>query len=537
MQFLGGPDEIRKGAFGQILDFALSLTLVFAPILVLLLLQCQFLPYHSLWITWTNRIALLLDLGLIWWLWGKILRGSADYYSKAFWLWLTSTAALSSVCVILLAFTIATIPGEWQEDQLPFMAVSKSLRDRIFAGFADETTRRRTSLLSNTLVLPGFDIYKALKIDDPKKVELKQYLTDLRGRDLRDAQLDRAVLTRADLTGAQLQGAMLLGAQLQGASLESAQLQGATLLYAQLQGASFTRAQLQGVSLESAQLQGASLAYAQLQGASLPYAHLEGALLWGAQLQGADLDFAGLQGAWLQLAQLQGALLSNAQLQGAWLAYAQLQGASLQGAQLQGAWLGHASLWRAQLQNSVFENIFDDGGKIDWSPIELGSHLPRPWTDATYAELRQSIEREVPQRSLPWEIPEVSLRNRALERVAILDCKRRDDDTLASCDPSDAPPDAVRQWEKKIEAASSDPNTYSKAFTTILGDLLCSDKADRIYVLRELLSYTEFLERTGSERPALVKRITSPECPLSMELTDADKRILGAASRRGGKAP
>jgi hypothetical protein len=149
--------------------------------------------------------------------------------------------------------------------------------------------------------------------------------------------------------------------------------------------------------------------------------------------------------------------------------------------------------------------------------------------------LRQSIEREVPQTSLPWPIPEVSQRNRALERVAILDCKRRDDDTLASCDPADAPPDAVKQWEKRIEAANSDPNTYSKAFTAILGDLLCSDKADRIYVLRELLSYPNFLTRTGSEKPALVERITSPECPLSMELTDADKRILGAESRRGGE--
>ena len=149
--------------------------------------------------------------------------------------------------------------------------------------------------------------------------------------------------------------------------------------------------------------------------------------------------------------------------------------------------------------------------------------------------------RGLPQTSLPWPIPEVSQRNRALERVAILDCKRKDDDTLASCDPSDAPPDAVKQWEKRIEAANSDPNTYSKAFTAILGDLLCSDKADRIYVLRELLSYPtsypNFLTRTGSEKPALVERITSPECPLSMELTDAEKRMLGAAPATGRKSP
>ena len=518
VQFLGGPSEIRKGAFGQILEAILWVTLVVAPIALLLLLQIQFLPYHSLRVTWINRIAFFLDLSLTWWLWVKILRRSANYsQARSWWLWLqASSAALASKYAFLFAFVIATIHGEWQENDL-WPAAWNLLRHRIFDADVDHTTRRRMSFFSNTLVLPGFDIYEALKIDDPKKVEWKQHLIDLRGRDLRGAQLDNAVLTRADLTGAQLQGAMLIDAQLQGVSLEGAQLQGARLEYAQLQGASLTRAQLQG------------------------------ALLWGAQLQGADLDFAELQGAWLELARLQGARLSNAQLQGAWLAYAQLQGASFQGAQLQGAWLGHASLWRAQLQNSVFENIFDDSGKIDWNPIELGSidgnpielrsRLPRPWTDATYAELRQSIEREVPQTTVQWEIPEVSRRNRALERVAILDCKRKDDDTLASCDPSDALPDAVKQWEKRIEAAGSDPTTYSKAFTAILGDLLCSDKADRIYVLRELLSYPNFLERTGSERPALIKRIASPECPLSMELTDAEKRTLGAAPATGRKSP
>jgi uncharacterized protein YjbI with pentapeptide repeats len=418
--------------------------------------------------------------------------------------------------IILFACVIATIPGEWQENHLPFLAAS--LRERIFAGMVDRTTRNRKSPFSNTLVLAGFNIYETLKIDDPKKVEWKRYLVDLRGRDLRGANLEGAVLTRADLTGAQLQRGWLNMAQLQGVSLERAQLQGASLIGAQLQGASLERAQLHGAHFPLAYLQGASLQGAQLQGVDLSR----------AQLQGADLDFAELQGAWLIGAQLQGASLSRAQLQGAQLPQAQLQGASIQDAQLQGARLVHASLWRAQLKNSVFENIFDAGGKINWSPVERDS----PWTDATYAELRQSIEREVPQGSFVQEFPEVSLRNRAIDRVAILDCERRDDDTLASCDPSDAPPDAVKQWKKMIEAASVDPNAYAKAFTALVGDLLCSDKADRIYVLRGLLSYVNFFENTGAETPALIKRITSPECPLSIELTDFDKHTLGAGPGR-----
>jgi hypothetical protein len=39
---------------------------------------------------------------------------------------------------------VATIPGEWQEGALA------SLRDRLFSGNVDETTRRRTSLFSKS---------------------------------------------------------------------------------------------------------------------------------------------------------------------------------------------------------------------------------------------------------------------------------------------------------------------------------------------------------------------------------------------------
>jgi uncharacterized protein YjbI with pentapeptide repeats len=542
VQFLGGPNEIRKRALGKALAVILWLTLVGAPIALLLLLQIQFLPYHSPGITWTNRVFFLLDLGLIWWLWGfNILRGADDHLRPRSWGLpvLTSIAGLLTACAIFFGFALATIPGEWQEDHLPYHAASTSLRRWIFpvrftfgANAIVVGTTRPWSPFSNTLVLPGFDIYEALKIDDPKKVEWKQRLIDLRGRDLRGALLEGAVLTRADLAGAQLQDARLAFAQLQGASLGVAQLQGAL----------FIGAQLEGATLDNAQLQGAHLDFAQLQGASLYFAELDGASLHGAQLQGADLRFAKLQGVTLHLAQLQGATLDYAQLQGADLGSAQLQGATLQSAQLKGVWLGHAFLWRAQLKDTVFENTFDADGQINWSPMMIfgldAAATPRPWTDATYAKLRQSIERKVPQgRSSALGSLESSLRDRALERVAILDCKRRDDNTLASCDPSDSPPDAVKPWKKMIEAVSIDPNAYAKALTGILGNLLCSGKADRIYVARGVLRSLRFEGRRLEGYDALVKRIARPECPLSMELTDADKHTLGAGPDSGGKPP
>ena len=150
-----------------------------------------------------------------------------------------------------------------------------STHDLWFAGDVDPTTRRRKSLFSNTLVLPGFNLYEALKVDDPKKLAWKKHLFDLRGRHLEEAMLAGADLTKADLTGAHLKSASLDWAQLQGATLDQAQLQGASLKVSQLQGASLSEASLQGASLEKAQLQGASLV-----GAHVNAVDFSDAFLW-----------------------------------------------------------------------------------------------------------------------------------------------------------------------------------------------------------------------------------------------------------------
>jgi hypothetical protein len=129
-------------------------------------------------------------------------------------------------------------------------------------------------------------------------------------------------------------------------------------------------------------------------------------------------------------------------------------------------------------------------------------------------------------------VPEGQNRDEALKRVAILDCARKGDD-LASCDPAADPRDAVKEWKKVIEAASVDYVAYAKALAAILGDLVCANEADRIYVLRRMLQ-SDRLPETGAEMPALAKRITSPKCSVSTALTDADKSEIAKASITAG---
>jgi hypothetical protein len=47
---------------------------VIAPVALLVFFQLQFLPYHSEWITNWQRIAVIIDLGLLWILWPRIAR-------------------------------------------------------------------------------------------------------------------------------------------------------------------------------------------------------------------------------------------------------------------------------------------------------------------------------------------------------------------------------------------------------------------------------------------------------------------------------
>jgi uncharacterized protein YjbI with pentapeptide repeats len=587
VQFLVGlePKNFRQRAFRWLLWFMAWLTLLIAPVLLLLLLQVQFLPFHWGVITWTHRIVLLLDLVLMWWLWSMILTGRGKKGRLAPWAWSLVGFGLAA-CSLIFSSAIATFPGEWQADLLaewdqPEWAVAA--RNALFNSTPDVITHRRFPF-SNTLVLPGFNIYEGLGIDDPEKVEWRDFVFRARGRDLRGAIFDLANLPKVDFTGADLRGASLFSAHLEGASLASPlvetgplwtvarsthgpprprinfdRLRHASFGGAQLEGAILDHVHLEGASLDDAQLPGASLADARLEGATLAGAQLSGASLQGARLDGADLDNAQLVGAWLFGAQLQGASLVNAWLQGANLSFAQLQGALLVGAQLHGAELDNAQLQGtsfvgAQLQGASFKyavlEATDLSGAFLWrtnrpdSPPAIAairmsgeSWLPewinpddkdpkrRAWGDKIYQALQAMIE------SVP---PLEKLRDAALEHIRSLDCSNYDKTRLASCDPRSPLPPEATAWQVALKRASVDDDDYTAALTSVLRGLVCSGGDDAPQVLRGLsrtvfARYQSRLEDAGPMAIDLIKDLTkkdNKDCPVAASLTDADRAKL-----------
>ncbi|NVO17651.1 MAG: pentapeptide repeat-containing protein [Rhodoplanes sp.] len=361
--FAGSPRE-RDGWLGRLLRSMAWLTLAIAPVLVLLVFQFKFLPYHSHLVTWTHRVLILVELGAVFLLWPLALDPKRDIE----WLRVVKSPFISAAALlyVVVALSLLTFPGEPHVNQFAGQPVDAVQCTRWFFIRADPNSlalgRDWVRILSfDRLDLPRIDV-----VDDEKLAKIEKAASDrnlppyggertrnFRDRDLNCSDLSFADLRRVDLADARISGARLDGADLQGASLDRAQLQRTFLLYAQLEQASLDEAQLQGATLERANLQGASLTFAQLQGAALQYAELPGANLGYAALQHASLFQAQLQGANLFRARLHGAALQNARLEGASLDGAELHGALLHNAKLQGASLVVAELQGADLTNST----------------------------------------------------------------------------------------------------------------------------------------------------------------------------------------
>lgn len=406
VQLLAGPREVRAGVMGVMLRLIAQISLVAAPVALLVLFQLQFLPFHNEGVTWWHRIAVAGDLALLWTLWPSVARGDMTWIAWRDFRRIKIIALMVwSLAPILLVFTIATFPGEWLDANLPTLrfvpqfppraepkandaakdksenksyfqpiaTFAKSMRwaslhDLLVAGKVDFVARKPSSLWSNVLVVPGIDVSSLSKFDSDVKIVAARETVSLRGRQLEGAVLIGAKLRKADFTGAQLQHANISDADLRGAKFDcdygpsgqicarlqyanfsGAQLQDASLKGALLQNANLYKAQLQRALLDHADLQFAMLGDAQLQDADFTWAVLQDAFLLNAQLHGASLKFADLQGAFLENANLQGASLDSAHLEGASLAKAQLQGATLERAQMQGASLAGAQLQGASL--------------------------------------------------------------------------------------------------------------------------------------------------------------------------------------------
>lgn len=519
-QTLGGPSDIRNGTIGVMLKLIAWISLVIGPLLLLLLFELQFLAYHHWAATWWHRIAIAVDLLLLWRLWPSIMRGRIAGPSwlqiKRSWL-----AAFGSFAAMLFAITVATYPGEalnrlprvpmiyWKCN--PGAAEWLSVYDVLVGDGC--RGRMPRSVWPNRLVLANFEPSRRLSEVGPGATPAVSRL-DLTARNLERMVMVGGDLRKANLTDANLRGAIFDEIQMQGANLTTVDLAGAIMFQVSLQEATLSGAGLQGATLAGVNLAGAMLSGTRLLGASLDNVILRGATLFSVKAHGASLKYAHLEGALLAGLVLQGGDLSGATLDGASLQTSQLQGARLDGASLAGTDLRNTYLWRGiGVPEAGFGPNWTVGPGAIWRPEHLVQEQtlsgPKAWTTAAFQSLRAMIEKEV---------PEGQLKAGALERIKILECDQ---------DPCDSTPPtaAMIVFRQRIEKATVGWEVYSAVLAEVLDRTICS--APELEALTGMARNGR-LRAATAHGPALIDRILGASCPVGKLLSVPLKAELEA---------
>jgi len=428
VQAIAGPH--RSAVMSGFLHAMSWLTLVILPVVLILFIQVVFLPYHDVGITWTHRVALLVDIGMLVLIGVFLMRAETSFFTAFVrttmthpWSFLVTSVLLSFVA--LFSLLVATVPGEnldrvmrsvVGEDELAKAGAGPQLGGFVVPFFTPNADGSLFGIVRRNLHVTDSDL--VIDKDYVSTSEETDPSISLRGRDLRYAKLDRSDLHRADLTGADLSYASMVGTDLRRAFIQCADVNEllltdrATAKCPSARGANLTRAllteaQLAGIDLreaklEEAKLEGANLSFSQLAGAYFFGARLEKAELnGGIQAQGANFSSAVLQGADLTGAQLQGADFTTAQMQGAVLSFAHLQAANLSSVDLEAGTLHQATLFGANLAGAKITGA-DLAGAIVWQTTapaadvlgmaDLSFLSIRPPEQGELATLREAIE-------------------------------------------------------------------------------------------------------------------------------------------------
>ena len=245
-QMIAGPRS--PWPLQMLMRLMVFVTFSFLPVVVLLYFQIKFLPSHDVATIHAIRIAILLDLVLLFvvrpFIAMPYLRPSGRKlrFGKDSWRWELSYASLTisgSLSVVVMAFSllVATVPqaclwpfGEqggpcfsidritarWWPVQAGYYGRRKVFASTgwLFEGDVDRTGGTLTSWFSRNLIVT--DQRLVTKTDFQKG----ETTLPLRGRDLRFAVFDRSDLHRADFFRSDLRGATALEATLDHANFK-----------------------------------------------------------------------------------------------------------------------------------------------------------------------------------------------------------------------------------------------------------------------------------------------------------------------------
>ena len=410
----------------NVLTLITLVSLIFWPLATLLWLQMAILPYHSADLLLWQRVALLIDVLLIAWLWPKTLdRGDScwDWWKRGFALfsgwgrvwqsrreWAALKTALAQrwpefrafihtsllsvvlLPVVLLSWLVACLPDSWEDQWLANFPEPISIP--VDVDYFGRPTRRAfvlTASLHEQHAKTGLDdkTFKSLQAQGAKPCPRSEQADKSKEAEQQNCLmvqpwLPRNLILREKVLTADPNLKPELDAKFQASAktpkpeafdlIRGLDLQNRNFDYADFTESSLPKVDLRYASLKQAvlvksRLDHAQMQYIQAENANLSGATLTGAYLIVAKLTGANLNNATLTGAYLGAAKLTGANLNNATLTGAYLGAAKLTGADLSEAMLTSANLQSATLTGADLKNATL------AGANLWNATLTGANM------------------------------------------------------------------------------------------------------------------------------------------------------------------
>ena len=384
--------------------------LIVLPVLLLCWIQRQFLPYHSVEITWLHRLYVLGDLLVIWLYWPRrknreerereeqkadkpeeVTERRSSWAKRGFlrvpricrpvWLFKRKIGRRviyhvvrvgSSAMILAFTLAIATVPGKSEDPSWYAMDVFWPDKDAYMQALEAQwpKTEVATRFILSERHRAGLKRWVLGGFDPDKRTLVLSFLDRMEPRLHRNLVLQEMILVEKppppELLAAykvkdedleQAWGEHATGLNLRGRDLRHARLRKSKLYRADFRGANLTEARLSWTNLFKARFDpyerdDGRTTVTLLTGAHLGLANLRGAVLSRAELHGASLWRAELHGARLDSAKLRNADLEGAKLCGADLDGAELHGAILRRAELHGTILTQAELHGAKLHEA-----------------------------------------------------------------------------------------------------------------------------------------------------------------------------------------
>lgn len=360
LQILVGDRSEREGVNSIYLNAIAFLTIVVTPVLLLMMFQANFLPYHNEIVSWIHRSIIFIDLILICLLWPAYMNNWGRYKAPTLRIrGITST--LATTFIVFWCLGLAVYPDEhlyvWRANLLRLFELNDSNLTAEKASIP-----RLIALLSphNTLDLRGEDLINMATLNDIKdRNENHTYLQrwlpvlSLSGRDLTGANLDFTDIRHVDFSYATLNRVRMNLSLVSQSNFRGASLKEASLVGAQVQRVAFSGTAMQNSNFWRADLRGSGLVDVDLSQANLEGAQLQGANVFRSILTASSLRNANMEGTLFRNSHLEGVFFDGSTIDGAVFDEIDLHASSFRKAKLKNTLIKNVIVWNSDLHESV----------------------------------------------------------------------------------------------------------------------------------------------------------------------------------------